>query len=82
MNTAEMYLQAQKDGLCYNLINKDKNYRGEIFYQKDKGLFDENEDRIYTNVWNYFESLMDEEWIVRTMTKREAELKFNIKIID
>lgn len=82
MNTTEMYLKAQKDGLCYCLINKGEDYNGEIFYQKDRSLFDNDGDRIYTNVWNYFESLMEEEWKVRTMTREEAELRFNIKIID
>lgn len=82
MNTAEMYLQAQKDGMCYHLINKDSNYDGEIFYQKDKGLFDNYNYRCGPETWNYFEDLMREEWGLTTMTKKEAELKFNIKIID
>ena len=33
------------------------------------------------DMWNYFDDLMNEQWQLRTMTKSEAEAKFNIKIV-
>lgn len=81
MNTAEMYLQAQKDGMCYKIINSE-DYHEDFFYQKDKGFFDVYGDICYVNVWNYFDDMMQEEWVIHTMTRTEAEEKFKVKIID
>ena len=76
MNTAEMYLQAKKDGKYYKT--------GSIVYQKDRGLLDD-----YFNnygdlsTWNFddFMKLSWEAW-ENVMTKSEAEKRFNIKIVD
>lgn len=84
MNTAEMYLQAQKDGKYYHVVD------GEVAYQRDIGLV---YDMDFGEKWELaswdcrnkpFDSLMSEEWkeFGNAMTKKEAELKFNIKIID
>lgn len=80
MNTAEMWIKAQEDGMCYEAINKD-GYEGSIIYQKDKGFFDEEDYQVAIETWNYPEDLMNEQWQLRTMTKSEAEAKFNIKIV-
>ena len=81
MNTAEMYLQAINDGKFYRTSssNNDK-----IFYQKDRGLFEEDERSVSIQVWDCFEDLMVEQWELcdMIMTRTEAEQKFNIKIID
>lgn len=81
MNTAEMYLQAINDGRFYQTSssNNDK-----IFYQKDRGLFEEGECSVSIQVWDGFEELMLERWELcdMIMTRTEAEQKFNIKIID
>lgn len=75
MNTAEMYLQAKKDGKYYKTSF--------IAYQKDKGLFDD----CFNNygdlsAWD-FDDFMELNWEVweNIMTKSEAEAKFNIKIV-
>lgn len=81
MNTAEMYLQAQKDGMCYKIINKEK-CSEDLFYQKNKGFFDIYGDTCYTNIWNYFDDMMQEQWMLNTMTKAEAERALGVKIVD
>lgn len=53
-----------------------------LYYQKDKGLFYDDNMRCDPNMWNYFDDLMNEQWRLRTMTKSEAEEMFHIKIID
>lgn len=80
MNTAEMWLKAQEDGMCYETVDRGPD-TVILYYQKDKGLFDEDDIRCELEVWNYFDSLMNEQWKLRTMTKAEAEAKFNIKIV-
>lgn len=81
MNTAEMWIKAQEDGYCYEAINY--NERQEVvLYQKDKGFFDEDGFGIDIHTWAYLDDLMNEQWRLRTMTKSEAEIKFNIKIVD
>lgn len=80
MKTAEMWIKAQEDGMCYEAINKD-GYEGSIIYQKDKGFFDEEDYQVAIETWNYPEDFMNEQWQLRTMTKSEAESKFNIKIV-
>ena len=78
MNTAEMWAKAQEDKMCYETISQEPNL---LYYQKDKGLFDEEGMRCGPELWNYFDDLMNEQWRLRTMTKSEAEAKFNIKIV-
>lgn len=76
MNTAEMWLKAQEDGYCY-----ETNKKPILYYQKNKGLFDQDNCFCGTGVWDYFDDLMNEQWCLCTMTKSEAEAKFNIKIV-
>lgn len=80
MNTAEMWLKAQKDGMCYEAVEQGPD-TVILYYQKDKGLFDEDGMRCGPEIWNYFDDLMNDQWKLRTMTKSEAEAKFNIKIV-
>lgn len=83
MNTAEMYLRAQKDGMCYKMVNDDsEECLQDFFYQKDEGLFDGYGDKCDPGIWNYFDDMMQEKWELRAMTKSEAEKEFKIKIID
>ena len=81
MNTAEMWLKAQEDGMCYKIVPNEECSES-FFYQKDKGFFDSYGDRCYTNVWNYFDDMMQEQWMLNTMTRAEAEQVLGIKIID
>ena len=78
MNTTEMWTKAQEDKMCYETISQEPNL---LYYQKDKGLFDEEGMRCGPEMWDYFDDLMNEQWRLRTMTKSEAEAKFNIKIV-
>lgn len=80
MNTAEMWIKAQEDGMCYETIEQGPD-AFTLYYQKDKGLFDDDGVRCGPEIWNYFDDLMNEQWRLRTMTKSEAEAKFNIKIV-
>ena len=81
MNTAEMYLQAINDGKFYQTSSSDND---KIFYQKDRGLFEEDECPISIHVWDSFKDLMTEQWELCNiiMTKTEAKQKFGIQIID
>lgn len=80
MNTAEMWIKAQEDSMCYETVEQGPD--GTIlYYQKDKGLFDENNMHCTPYIWNYFNDLMNEQWRIRTITKSEAEKRLNIKII-
>lgn len=81
MNTAEMYLQAKKDGKFYKTCSV---LDSQVFYQKDIGIFDEDNDTVSIHLWNYFDDLMEETWepCDNMMTRTEAEKKFDIKIID
>lgn len=77
MNTAEMFVQSQKDGKFYKCKS---NY---MVYQKDKGLINNNFDR-YGELYGLdFDNLMELNWEVweNAMTKSEAEARFNIKIV-
>ena len=88
LNTAEMWLEAQKTGRQYQA--------GDVLYSKDTGL-------VYTDDFNQpwsikawasydngrirleFDDLMSEEWEtvpIPTMTKAEAEAKLGVKIVD
>lgn len=75
MNTAEMWIKAQEDGKSY--------YCGDVEYQKDIGLVEiGTQERWPLNAWTSLDKLMEEEWEqYQTMTKSEAEAKFNIKIV-
>lgn len=81
MNTAEMWLQAQKDGLCYKMIISENNGE-ELFYQKNVGLFDGDGYVVEFNNFGEFDDFMLNRWEARIMTRAEAEAKFYIKIVD
>lgn len=80
MNTAEMWIKAQEDGCCYEMVMPKSN-SDEVFYQKDEGLFDGDNFQIMMDNFESFNEFMNEQWRLRTMTKSEAEAKFNIKIV-
>lgn len=80
LNTAEMWLQAQKDGLCYKMIISENNGE-ELFYQKNVGLFDGDGYVVELNNFGEFDDFMLNRWEVRIMTRAQAEAKFNIKIV-
>ena len=80
MNTAEMWLKAQEDGMCYETSGQGAD-TVILYYQRDKGLFAEDNMRCAPDMWDCFDELMGEQWQLRTMTKSEAETKFNIKIV-
>ena len=80
MNTAEMWLNAQEDGMCYEAIMS-QSINEELFYQKNHGLFDGYGCEFIFDNTGSFDELMDIEWKLRTMTKSEAEARFNIKIV-
>lgn len=80
MNTAEMWIKAQEDGMCYEMILH-QSLNDEFFYQKDKGLFDGNNYPITLDNFEKLDDFMKEQWKLRTMTKSEAEARFNIKIV-
>lgn len=81
MNTAEMWLKAQEDGMCYEAIMS-QSTNEELFYQKNRGLFDGDGYEFVLDNTGSLDELMDIEWKLRTMTKSEAEARFNIKIVD
>lgn len=76
INTAEMWLKAQEDGKTY--------YWEHVKYQKDIGIVDIRGERPWPmSAWQSFDCLMNGKWKpYQTMTKSEAEAKFNIKIVD
>ena len=81
MNTAEMWIKAKEDGMCYEAIMS-QSTNEELFYQKNRGLFDGDGYELVLDNIGSFDELMDIEWKLRTiMTKSEAEAKFNIKIV-
>ena len=75
MNTAEMWLKAQEDGKTY--------YCNSMKYQKDIGLVSVGTGLTWDcDSWVFLDDLMNEKWSdCQTMTKSEAEKKFNIKIV-
>ena len=81
MKTAEMWLKAQEDGCCYEMVVPQSS-SDEVFYQKDEGLFDGENFQISMDSFESFDEFMNEQWRLRTMTKSEAEAKFNIKIVE
>ena len=80
MNTAEMWIKAQEDEMCYEAIMS-QSTNEELFYQKNRGLFDGDGYEFVLDNTGSFNELMDIEWKLRTMTKSEAEARFNIKIV-
>ena len=80
MNTAEMWIKAKEDEMCYEAIMS-QSTNEELFYQKNHGLFDGDGYEFVLDNIGSFDELMDIEWKLRTMTKSEAEAKFNIKIV-
>ena len=80
MKTAEMWIKAQEDGYCYEMITSQIS-NDEFFYQKDKGLFDGDGFQVTMDNFESFNEFMNEQWKLRTMTKAEVEAKFNIKIV-
>ena len=80
MNTAEMWIKAQEDGHYYEMIMSQSS-SDEVFYHKNKGLFDGDNFQIIMDNFENFDEFMNEQWQLRTMTKSEAEDRFNIKIV-
>ena len=78
LNTAEMYIEANKNNKIYFSENAD------AFYSKEFGLV-EAEDvtrKIQLADFPTFEHLMQSKWEeVKTMTKAEAEKKYGIRIV-
>lgn len=83
MNTAEMWLQAQKDGKIYETPD------GDIAYSKDMGLVNKYDFNKPWNLdaWKYWDGkgldeLINNEWeeMDNIYTIEEAEEKFGIKI--
>lgn len=84
MNTAEMWLKANKDGKIYECID------GDIAYSKDMGLVDKDDFKKPWSIhaWDYrmercLDDIMSCEWreMNNVMTVEEAEQKFGIKIV-
>lgn len=82
MNTAEMWLKAQKDGKTYRVTE------GELSYDKNRGFFDPTSGRIwpggaFDGINDIFELVWkeSEEGYKERMTKEEAEKEFGIKIV-
>lgn len=81
MNTAEMWLKAQNDGLTYYCPEHG------LLYSKNTGLIDNDEfnDSVYMGDFCSvtLNELMNYRWTVAVgfMTVEEAEKKFGIKII-
>ena len=83
MNTAEMWLKAQKDGKYYECVD------GDIAYSKDTGLVDKADFSPWNlDAWQDFgarglDNLLECKWqeMDNIMTVKEAELKFGIKIV-
>ena len=84
MNTAKMWLKAQKDNKVYECIE------GDMAYSKAMGLVDKHNFNEPWNLeaWKYekekgFDSLMNCMWqeMNNVMTVEEAETRFGIKII-
>lgn len=76
LNTAEMFIQANKDG---------KTYKCEDMQYNKKDGFHCIEGRLWiTRAFDYVDDVFKLEWELKPdneMTKAEAEAKFNIKIV-
>lgn len=84
MNTAEMWIEAQKTGDTYDCIG------GDVSYSKKLGLHDRHSKEKW-ELWAWdnnsrpFDELMNCEWKVNDavrMTKKEVLKKFNVEVID
>ena len=83
MNTAEMWLKAQKDGCTYKCPEQ------ELLYSKETGLIEDDEynETCYPSYFEgaeyTFDKLMSFKWEKADgfMTVKEAEEKYGIKII-
>ena len=86
LNTAEMWLKAQKDGKIYECIN------GDIAYSKAMGLVDKDNFNVVWQLSNWdcdrakaLDNLLGgcewREMPIQIMTKREAEVEFGIRIV-
>ena len=78
LNTAEMWLKAQKDGKTYVVKQQT------LCYSKQRGLF--HATNCHSNFNNFtLDKFLSLEWIEmqeEIMTKAEAEKKFRIRIVD
>lgn len=84
MNTAEMYLEAQKTGKTYDVID------GDVSYSKELGLHNRySKEKWELYAWDHcsrpFDELMSCEWeisdVIR-MTKEEVRKIFKIEVVD
>lgn len=76
MNTAEMWLQAQKDGMTYKSFD--------MLYNKQFGFHDKNKRKWCPDSFDTINEIFTLEWTEKSnneMTRAEAEAKFNIKIV-
>lgn len=79
MNTAEMWLAAQKDGGVYYSEDAD------AFYSQELGLVetDNINDKIDLRDFSSFEDLMRSEWKkVIIMNKKEVYEKYGVMVVD
>ena len=84
MNTAEMWIEAQKTDDTYDCIG------GDVSYSKELGLHDRYSKREWKlSAWDCkaypFDDLMSCQWEVfngTRMTRAEVLRKFNIEIVD
>lgn len=77
MNTAEMFVQANKDGKTY--VSED------MRYSKGSGFYNCSGTPWIAGAFRYVNDIFELEWKLKPdneMTKAEAEAKFNIKIVD
>lgn len=76
MNTAEMVIQANKDGKTYKSYN--------MLYNTQLGFHDVKGKKWNADAFEYVNDIFNLEWRLKPdneITKSEAEVKFNIKIV-
>lgn len=76
MNTAEMWVQANKEGKTYKAFD--------MRYNKQLGFHDVEGKSWDADAFKYVNDIFNLEWVLKPdneMTKSEAEAKFNIKIV-
>lgn len=77
LNTAEMFIRANKDGKTYKC--------GGMRYNKEDGFYNSNNKMLWSaGSFNYVNDIFKLNWEPKPdneMTKSEAEAKFNIKIV-
>ncbi len=75
MNTAEMWLKAQEDRQTYR--------SGDMFYSKSIGFHDLDGSKWDPSAFKTINDIMECQWKpVTVLTKKDAEAKFDIIIID